>query len=222
MRILLVEDDKALAEATAQLLRTEGYVVDWVAALDDATSAVRVEPYALVLLDLGLPDGDGIEWLRARRAKALSTPVLVLTARDAVTDRVRGLDVGADDYLGKPYDPAELLARVRALVRRSAGRALPVLRVGAIELNPATHTVQHEGQSVELTSREYAVLQELMENAGRVLTRDRLERALYGWDDSLTSNAVEVHIHHLRRKLGDAAIRTVRGVGYSMPRVAQP
>ena len=148
--------------------------------------------------------------------------MLVLTARDAVTDRVRGLDVGADDYLGKPYDPAELLARVRALVRRSAGRALPVLRVGTIELNPATHTVQHEGQSVELTSREYAVLQELMENAGRVLTRDRLERALYGWDDSLTSNAVEVHIHHLRRKLGDAAIRTVRGVGYSMPRVAQP
>ena len=220
MRILLVEDDNALADAMVQLLRSEGYVPDRVARLDDASRAVRVETYALVLLDLGLPDGDGLDWLRTQRVGGLTVPVLILTARDAVPDRVRGLDVGADDYLGKPYEPSELLARVRALVRRSAGRALPQLRVGAIELDPATRLVHCGGEPVELTAREFAVLQELMENVGRVLTRDRLERALYGWADELASNAVEVHIHHLRRKLGESVIRTVRGVGYSMPRAS--
>jgi DNA-binding response OmpR family regulator len=216
MRILLVEDDPMIGESVVSGLAGEGHAVDWVRDGVAAESAVGTTPYALVLLDLGLPKRDGLDVLRNLRARRLDLPVLVMTARDTVRDRVAGLDAGADDYLVKPFDLDELSARVRALTRRAAGRAEPLVERGPLVLNPATHEVRWHGAPVEVSGREYALLAALAERAGAVVSRAQLEEKLYGWNESIGSNAVEVHIHNLRRKLGDDAIRTVRGLGYRL------
>lgn len=217
MRILLVEDDALLGDALQAGLRQAGFAVDWLRDGSAADAALRAEPFAAVVLDLGLPKLAGFELLRRLRARDDRTPVLILTARDAVDDRVRGLDAGADDYVVKPTAIAELAARLRALVRRSQGGAGAALSVGDLEIDPATRTVRFAGAPVELQPREFAVLLELALNAGRVLTRAQLEARLYEWGEALESNAIEVHVHHLRRKLAPALIRTVRGVGYMVP-----
>jgi DNA-binding response OmpR family regulator len=217
MRLLLVEDDPMVGESIRDGLGQEGYTVDWVRDGKGAETALGAEPYAAVLLDLGLPRMDGLDVLRAARARRNDVPILVITARDAVADRIKGLDAGADDYLVKPFDLDELAARVRALVRRAEGRAEPVVRHGPIALDPATRAVTLRGRPVELSGREFALLQALLARPGAVLSRAQLEERLYGWDEEVGSNAVEVHIHNLRRKLGADAIRNVRGVGYTIP-----
>jgi len=206
-----------VGESIRDGLGQEGYTVDWVRDGKGAETALGAEPYAAVLLDLGLPRMDGLEVLRAARAKRNHVPILVITARDAVADRIKGLDAGADDYLVKPFDLDELAARVRALVRRAQGRAEPVVRHGPIALDPATRAVTLRGRPVELSGREFALLQALLARPGAVLSRAQLEERLYGWDEEVGSNAVEVHIHNLRRKLGADTIRNVRGVGYTIP-----
>ncbi|MFO1351437.1 MAG: response regulator [Gammaproteobacteria bacterium] len=218
MRVLLVEDDKLLGDAIQAGLGQAGFAVDWVRDGVAGELALRTEPYAVVILDLGLPRLSGLELLRRRRAAGQQTPVLILTARDAIDDRVRGLDSGADDYLVKPFDLNELAARLRALIRRARGDACAVLRVGELALDPAAHQVSFHDQPVELAPREFALLQELMQHAGRVLSREQLEERLYAWGEEVESNAIEVHIHHLRRKLSPDLIRTIRGVGYLLPR----
>jgi len=220
MRVLLVEDDAMLGEALATGLRQTGFDVDWLRDGVEAEHAAASEPYAAVVLDLGLPRRSGLDVLRHWRSAGRVLPVLILTAQDAIEERVRGLDAGADDYVIKPVDLAELAARLRALVRRSRGEAMPLLRAADLELDPARHEVRFRGAPVELHAREFALLQELMLHAGRVLSRDDLERRLYGYGDEISSNAVEVYVHHLRRKLAPDAIRTVRGVGYIVPRAA--
>lgn len=217
MRILLVEDDALLGDALQAGLRQAGFAVDWLRDGSAADAALRVESFAAVVLDLGLPKLAGFEVLRMLRSRDDRTPVLILTARDAVDDRVKGLDTGADDYVVKPIAIAELAARLRALVRRSQGGAGGALRVGELEIDPAARSVNLAGVPVELQPREFAVLLELVLNAGRVLTRTQLESRLYEWGDALESNAIEVHVHHLRRKLAPSLIRTVRGVGYMVP-----
>ena len=210
----MVEDDRMIGEAIRAGLRREGFTVDWV---HDANSAARVlpgEPFELVLLDLGLPGGDGLELLKALRGRGESLPVLIITARDAVSDRVAGLDAGADDYLIKPFDLDELAARIRALLRRRSGRPAPVLEHLGVVLDPAAHRVTQDGVEVALSPREFALLQLLMERPGTILSRTQLEERLYGWGEEVESNAVEVHVHGLRRKLGSQFILTVRGVGY--------
>lgn len=214
MRILLVEDDNSLGDGIRVGLRQSGYTVDWCRDGRAAQLALDAEPYALVVLDLGLPQLSGLDLLKWLRRKGGDVPVLILTARDTVADRVKGLDSGADDYLVKPFDLEELAARIRALLRRNGGRAVPVINHGNLTLDPAAHTVTLDGRSADLSPREFAILQALLENAGHVLSRERLEQSLYGWDEEVESNAVEVHIHHLRRKLDAGLIRTVRGVGY--------
>lgn len=216
MRLLLVEDDPMIGEGIRDGLGQEGFAVDWVRDGAAAETALGAEPYAAVLLDLGLPRKGGLEVLRAARAQRNDVPILVITARDAVADRIRGLDAGADDYLVKPFDLDELAARVRALVRRAEGRAEPVLRHGAIVLNPATRAATLGGRPVALSAREFALLHALMARPGMVLSRAQLEERLYGWGEEVGSNAVEVHIHNLRRKLGAGTIRNVRGVGYTI------
>jgi two-component system OmpR family response regulator/two-component system response regulator QseB len=218
MRLLLVEDDPHLGDGLMVGLRQQGYAVDWVKDGVAAELALASEPFDLVVLDLGLPRRSGLEVLRKLRAQGKATPVLILTARDATADKVAGLDAGADDYVVKPVDLDELAARVRALTRRAAGRAQPVLRHGELELDPAAHRVTLAGQLVELSPREFALLAILLENAGRVLTRSQLEASLYGWHDEPESNVLEVHIHHLRRKLGTDLIKTLRGIGYTIPK----
>ena len=224
MRLLLVEDDAMIGETVLDLLRAENFAVDWVRDGSMADTALRTQAYDLVLLDLGLPKRDGLDVLKALRARKDATPVLVVTARDAVSARIAGLDAGADDYLLKPYDMDELLARIRALVRRSAGRADPVLEIGGLRLNPVTHeaTRQAEGaqlpQAIALSAREWAVLEVLMARPGVVFSRAQLEEKLYSWKDDVSSNAVEVFVHGLRKKLGNHVIQTVRGLGYVMPR----
>jgi two-component system response regulator QseB len=217
MRLLLVEDDAMVGESIRDGLGREGHTVDWVRDGKSAQAALGAEPYAAVLLDLGLPRMDGLDVLRAARAKRNDVPILVITARDAVGDRVQGLDAGADDYLVKPFDLDELAARVRALVRRAEGRAAPLVRHGPITLDPATHQVTLRGRPVPLSGREFALLHALLARPGVVLSRAQLEERLYGWNEEVGSNAVEVHIHNLRRKLGADAIRNVRGVGYTIP-----
>ena len=217
MRILLIEDDTLLGDALQAGLRQAGFAVDWLRDGVAADAALRAEPFAAVILDLGLPRLAGFEVLRTLRARDDRTPVLILTARDAIDDRVKGLDAGADDYVVKPIAIAELAARLRALVRRSQGAAGDRLRIGDLEIDPAARTVRYRGHPVELQPREFAVLLELALNAGRVLTRPQLEARLYEWDHALDSNAIEVHVHHLRRKLAPTLIRTVRGVGYIVP-----
>ncbi len=214
MRLLLVEDDRPLGEAVVAGLRQNGFTVDWVRDGLEADQALRTEQFALAVLDLGLPRCDGLELLRRVRERGDAVPVLILTARDTVDDRVQGLDTGADDYLVKPFDLAELCARIRALLRRQSGRSSPILEYGAIRLDPAGHAVTLDGATVDLSPREFTVLRMLLESAGRVLSRDRLEEALYGWNTEVESNTVEVYIHHLRKKFGAELIRTIRGVGY--------
>lgn len=218
MRILIVEDDPLLGDAFRVGLRQAGFETDWVRDGVAAAHALKTEPYGAVVLDLGLPRLEGLELLRRLRAAGNKVPVVIVTARDAVEDRVQGLDSGADDYVVKPVDLQELAARLRALIRRARGEAAPLLRVGELALEPAAHRATFRGRAVELQAREFALLQELMANAGRVLSREQLEQRLYAWGEEVESNAVEVHIHHLRRKLAPGLIRTVRGVGYLMPR----
>lgn len=217
MRILLAEDEALLGAALREGLQHAGFAVDWFRDGAAARAALEAEPFAGIVLDLGLPRLAGLELLRWLRAKHNATPVLILTARDALEDRVKGLDLGADDYVVKPVAMAELAARLRALIRRSQGLASGTLEVGDVTLDMAGRSVEFRGGPVELSAREFALLRELMLNAGRVLTREQLESKLYEWSRTLESNAIEVYIHHLRRKLGPDAIRTIRGVGYLMP-----
>lgn len=214
MRILLVEDDEMIGESVVAGLESEDYAVDWVKDGDSALIALNTTPFSLVILDLGLPGKDGLSVLREMRARKNPTPVLVTTARDTVDDRIKGLDSGADDYLIKPYDLDELSARIRALLRRSAGRADPIIERGELRISPATREVTYRGEPVILSSKEYALLAALAERQGVVWSRSQLEEKLYNWDNTVGSNAIEVHIHHLRKKLSDTAIKTVRGVGY--------
>lgn len=224
MRLLLVEDDVMIGETVLDLLRADHFAVDWVKDGRMADTALRSEHYDLVLLDLGLPQKDGLDVLRDLRARKDATPVLVLTARDAVDDRITGLDAGADDYLLKPYDLEELLARIRALIRRSAGRAEPVIEMHGLRLNPVTREVTRQSatdaqpESISLSAREWAVLEVLMSRPGVVFSRAQIEEKLYSWKDDISSNAVEVYVHGLRKKLGTSVIQTVRGLGYVMPR----
>lgn len=218
MRILLVEDDPLLGDGIQAGLAQAGFSVDWVKDGVAGELALKAASHAAVVLDLGLPRLAGLELLRRMRAGGNKTPVLVLTARDAVEDRVAGLDRGADDYVVKPFDLHELAARLRALIRRSAGEAAPVLRVGELQLDPAARQVLFKDKPIELPAREYALLHALMLAAGRVLTRAQLTERLYAWGEEVESNAIDVHIHHVRRKLAPGLIRTVRGVGYVMPR----
>jgi len=217
MRVLLIEDDRMIADALRTALRQDGYALDWVGDGDSADTSLRSQSFDLVLLDLGLPGRSGLEVLRALRARSDSTPVLIMTARDAVAERVAGLDAGADDYLVKPFDLDELSARMRALLRRSAGRADPAIEHAGIRLDPSTHAVTLDGEPVKLLAREFAVLQALLQRPGAVLSRTQIEEQLYGWGEEVESNAVEVYIHGLRRKLGAEKIRTLRGVGYCIP-----
>lgn len=216
MRLLLVEDDPMIGESVLEGLRAEGYAVDWVQDGRSAQAALETTPFSLVVLDLGLPGQDGIAVLKALRARRLDTPVLIVTARDTVSDRIKGLDAGADDYLIKPFDLDELAARVRALLRRAAGRAEPRIERGRLVIDPATREVRFEDRAVLLSAKEYALLAALAERPGAVLSRAQLEEKLYSWDSSVGSNAVEVHIHHLRKKLADDVIKNVRGVGYTL------
>ena len=217
MRLLLVEDDPMVGEAVREGLRQDGYVVDWVRDGKSADAALAANAFALVLLDLGLPRKDGIEVLRGLRTRREATPVLVITARDTVKQRIEGLDAGADDYLVKPFDLDELSARVRALLRRASGRAQPLIEHGPLTLDPGSREVRVRGEPVSLSAKEYALIEALTERPGIVLSRAQLEERLYGWGEEVSSNAIEVHIHNLRRKLGDDVIRNVRGVGYTIP-----
>lgn len=214
MRILLVEDDALLGDGLAAGLRLDGYGIDWVRDGEAARHALLSEDYAACVLDLGLPRRDGLEVLRELRGRGRRTPVLILTARDTVADRVAGLDAGADDYLLKPFDLAELQARLRALIRRAGGEAAPLLRHGDLILDPAARSVSLGGRSVSMSAREYALLLDLLGHKGRIRSRQELEASLYAWGEEAESNTVEVYIHHLRRKLGPERIRTVRGLGY--------
>jgi two-component system, OmpR family, response regulator len=216
MRLLLVEDDSMIGAAAQQGLRGEGYSVDWARDGREANAALRATGYDLVLLDLGLPHGDGLALLREWRARRREMPVVIVTARDSVGDRIAGLDAGADDYLVKPFDLDELSARIRAVMRRRAGRAESTLKVGSLVMDTAGKRVKWKGKEVELSGREYALLEALANRPGGFLTRAQLEERLYGWDEEIASNAVEVHIHALRRKLDPSLIRTVRGLGYSL------
>ncbi|MFN7642757.1 MAG: response regulator [Burkholderiales bacterium] len=216
MRLLLVEDDAMLGDAMARGLRADGFALDRAADADIAGTALRTQAYDLVLLDLGLPGGDGLALLRGLRARGDATPVLIATARDALAARVAGLDAGADDYLVKPFELEELAARIRAVLRRHAGRGAPRLQAGPVTLDPATHAVTVRGEPVALSAREFALLRALMDRPGAVLSRAQLEEKLYGWNEGVGSNAVEVHLHALRRKLGTGVVRNVRGVGWTM------
>ena len=217
MRLLLVEDDPMIGASVQRGLKQEGYSVDWVRDGAAAEGVLADGVHELIVLDLGLPRKSGLELLAALRRKGVTTPVLVITARDSVADRVKGLDAGADDYLVKPFDLDELSARVRALLRRQGGRASPVLDVGPLSLDPAAHTVTLDGAPVALSKREFSLLHALMKQPGVPLSRAQIEESLYGWGEEIESNAVEVHIHALRRKLGAEWIKNVRGVGYRIP-----
>lgn len=214
MRILLVEDDALLGDAIQAGLKQSGHAVDWVRDGVLADQALATQTYDAAVLDLGLPRMTGIDVLRRLRARKNALPVLILTARDTVEDRIGGLDSGADDYLVKPFDMGELAARLRALLRRASGTAAPALQVQDVLLDPAAHQVRWQGKDIDLSAREFEVLQALMLSAGKVLSRAQLEEKMYAWGDEVESNAVEVHVHHLRRKLYPELIETVRGVGY--------
>lgn len=221
MRVLLVEDDEMLGAALAVGMRQDGHAVDRVRTADEADSAWLAlrgpeAAYGAVVLDLGLPDGSGLTILRSARARGIVTPVLIATARDRIADRIAGLDAGADDYMVKPIDLDELAARLRALERRAAGRAAPAIEIGDLTIDPADRCVTRSGRPVELTAREFALLLALARRPGAVLSRAQLAQALYGWDDDVASNTVDVHVHHLRRKLGAGAIETQRGLGYRL------
>ncbi|BBT19300.1 DNA-binding response regulator [Metapseudomonas otitidis] len=214
MRLLLVEDDPALGEGVRTGLRQEGYTIDWLQDGASALHALQTEEFDLVVLDLGLPRLNGIELLKRLRGGGATLPVLILTARDATEDRIAGLDAGADDYLVKPFDLNELKARLRALLRRSTGRATVLIEHAGITLDPSSQQVTYNGQTVVLTPKEYLLLHELLAQPGKVFTRERLTQLLYGWEEEAESNTLEVHIYHLRKKLFSELIRTVRGIGY--------
>jgi two-component system OmpR family response regulator/two-component system response regulator QseB len=218
MRVLVVEDDPLLGRGVQAGLEQAGFAADWVRDGVAAEASLAGTQYAAVVLDLGLPRLAGLELLGRLRSRRDRTPVLILTARDALDDRVRGLDAGADDYMVKPFQFEELAARLRALVRRAHGEAAPVLDAAGVTLDPGTRSVTWQGRPVELPAREFEVLQELMLNAGRVLSREHLQERVYRWGEEVGSNAIDVHIHHLRRKLAPELIRTIRGVGYLLPR----
>ena len=220
MRILLAEDDPLLGDGLQSGLRQRGFQVDWVRDGHAAERELRAGVHAAAVLDLGLPRQDGLCALARARSQGVKVPVLVLTARDAIPDRVRGLDAGADDYVVKPVDLDELAARLRALVRRAHGQVHELLRAQDLVLDPAARSVRLRGQALKLQAREFDLLHALMLQAGRVLSREQLEQRLYSWGSEVDSNAIEVHVHHLRRKLGSALIRTIRGVGYLLPREA--
>jgi two-component system response regulator QseB len=216
MRLLLVEDDSMIGAAAQEGLRREGHTVDWVRTGREAEAAVAGGDHDLVLLDLGLPGRDGLSILKAWRTRGVDVPVVIVTARDAVTDRIAGLDAGADDYLVKPFDLDELSARVRAVLRRRSGRSDAVIKIRGLEIDTTTKRVRWKGEDVALSAREYALLEALADRPGAYLTRAQLEERLYGWDEEIASNAVEVHIHALRRKLDPELIRNVRGLGYTL------
>ena len=218
MRILLVEDDFLLGDGIQNSLNHMGFTVDWMKDGRQGENALTSEEYAAVVLDIGLPLQDGLTLLQSVRNKGLHTPVLILTARDGKLDKLKGFGMGADDYVVKPLDMEELAARLRALIRRSAGRASPRIQLGKVEIDPDSRQAWCEGKSVDLSVKEFAILELLMQNAGRVLTRAQLEQSLYGWGDSADSNTVEVFIHHLRKKLGSDFIQTLRGIGYTAGR----
>lgn len=215
-RILLVEDDPALARGVVAMLRSKNYAVDVADCGEDAVVSALSEPYALIALDLGLPDIDGIEVLRRLRRGGCKTPVLVLTARDAIADRVAGLDQGADDYMLKPFDPSELEARIRALLRRAAGEASPVIRIGQLVIDPSCATASLDGVVLQLRRREWAVLERLAARPGKLISKEQLTSEIFGYDEPVAPNAVEVYVARLRGKLkpGGPEIRTVRGLGY--------
>ena len=219
MRVLVVEDDPMIGRAVADGLQGDGYAVDWVRDGEAAELALKHGPYDLAVLDLGLPRKDGFEVLKSLRRARIEVPMLIITARDAVADRVAGLDHGADDYLVKPFDLDELLARARAVVRRRAGRASPEVTFGALTVDPVKRQVSFRGMRVALSAREFAVLEALMREPGAVVSRAKLEDSVYGWGEEVGSNSVEVHLHHLRKKLDPALIRNVRGVGYRVARI---
>lgn len=214
MRLLLIEDDTMIGESVLDLLREEGYAVDWVQDGDIAISVLEHENYDLIVLDLGLPNCDGLTVLKILRDRKDRTPILVATAHDAIPERIEVLDTGADDYIVKPYDLGEMLARIRSLIRRSMGRAEPAYECSGVRIDPANRIVTVEGNIVVVSAREWAILELLLARPGSVLSRKQLEERLYGWKDSVSSNAIEVHIHSLRRKIGVDLIQNVRGVGY--------
>src|ERR1700724_1585787 len=218
MRVLLAEDDAMIAQGLQTARRQGGFAVDWMRDGKSAAAALQGSVFDVVLLDLGLPHRDGIDVLRELRKRGDATPVIVLTARDEIQNRVAGLDAGADDYVVKPFDLDELAARMRSVLRRAAGRGDPAIQHGDLRLDPVTRTVEHQGRPVSLSAHEYAVLEALLQRPGAVLSRAQLEDRLYGWDDQIGSNAVEVYVHGLRRKLGSDVIRTLRGVGYFVPK----
>jgi DNA-binding response OmpR family regulator len=218
MRVLLVEDDTMIAEGLQTGLRQHGFAVDWMQDGRSAAGALQTSSFDLVLLDLGLPHRDGIEVLRELRKRGDSTPVVILTARDEIQDRIAGLDAGADDYIVKPFDLDEVTARIRSVLRRAAGRGDPSIQHGDLRLDPVARTVERGGVPVPVSAHEFSVLEALLQRPGAVLSRSQIEDRLYGWDDQIGSNAIEVYIHGLRRKLGSDAIRTLRGVGYYIPK----
>jgi two-component system, OmpR family, response regulator len=218
MRVLLVEDDKMIGAAISEALKDAAYAIDWVKDGDLAGEAIHSETYDIALLDLGLPDVDGLEVLKRIRSEKKRLPVIILTARDALGDRIDGLDLGADDYLVKPFEIGELLARMRAVLRREGSGSQPVLSNGKLELNPATREASYLGEAAILSAREFALLQALLTRPGAILSRSELERHIYGWSEEVESNAVEFLIHAIRRKIGASAIRNVRGVGWMVDR----
>lgn len=222
MRLLLVEDDPLLGEGIQQGFSLQGETLDWLRNGQHALNALASNEFDLLILDLGLPDMDGLDLLSELRRRGDKLPVLILTARDQVADRIRGLDCGADDYLIKPFDMNELRARIRALLRRHAGASSSKLNHANIEVDPANREVFRDGKTVSLSRREYSLLVELLQHQGRVFTRDQLSERLYGWNEEVESNTVEVHIHHLRKKLGSELIKTIRGVGYRIEKEARP
>ncbi|HTV96666.1 MAG TPA: response regulator transcription factor [Steroidobacteraceae bacterium] len=218
MRVLLVEDDPMIAKGLLTALKQEGYAVDGVGDGRSASEALRSSGFDLVLLDLGLPGRDGLEVLRELRGRGDATPVIIVTARDDVRNRIEGLDAGADDYIIKPFDLDEVGARMRSVLRRAAGRGDPCIRHRGITLDPVSRAVERDGEPVALSAHEFSVLEALLQRPGAVLSRAQLEDRLYGWSDAIESNAIEVYVHGLRRKLGNDAIRTLRGVGYYVPK----
>lgn len=222
MRALLVEDDQLLGDGLRSGLSQKGYTVDWLQDGQEAEHALLNEPFDIVVLDLALPRRSGMDIIKTIRSKGVSTPVLVLTAKTDIEQRVNALDSGADDYLTKPFDLSELAARLRSLIRRTSGRAEPTINYGQLSLDPSSHMVYRKGKQINVSPKEFALLHKLLENSGRVLSRDQLAQTLYGWDNEIDSNAVEVHIHNLRKKLGIKVIRTIRGVGYMIDRNTKP
>jgi two-component system, OmpR family, response regulator QseB len=220
MRILLIEDDELLGNGVCTGLTQDGYTVDWLKDGISADQALQTEHFDAIILDLGLPKMEGIEVLQNMRNRGITVPALILTARDTIEDRVEGLDNGADDYMTKPFELEELCARIRALLRRFSDRADPLLYYGEIKLDPASHSVEYKNEPMSLSRREFALMHKLLENTGRVLSREHLMQTLYGWEDDVDSNALEVHIHNLRKKFGATFIRTIRGVGYMIEKDA--